>query len=43
MRYVGGLRGLAALFLFSTHFFTFVATITSGSLFTSRSLKAKKC
>lgn len=28
---------------FSTHFFTFVATITSGSLFTGRSLKVKKC
>ena len=27
---------------FSTHFFTFVTTITSGSLFTSRSLKMKK-
>ena len=27
---------------FSTHFFTFVTTITSGSLFTCRSLKMKK-
>lgn len=26
----------------STHFFTFVTTITSGSLFTCRSLKGKK-
>lgn len=40
LRGPGGSTGVGRLF--STHFFTFVTTIPSGSLFTCRSLKVKR-